>query len=296
MAKARTSPAHSTHSAHSAVTVRAEAVIRDLQKRLKEAEAAVEAARRARQESEDECERAMTHALRLEADLTASRRREEAAARQWLEMSTSLEDVRTAKEGGGKRRALSAALRLRELEAKEQAVRERARKAAKLIASAMDQMKLPEASLLRANLAAIRDELVRCAGRATILLVDDHDELRQMYCEYLEFIGYVVYQAVDGQDAIDIAISRMPSLIVMDLAMPFLDGWTATRMLKADQRTAAIPIVALTGHAMQEYLDEAKSAGCSLVLTKPCVPEDLHMSIERILSEIAISTLRPPPL
>jgi len=115
--------------------------------------------------------------------------------------------------------------------------------------------------------------------RHRILLVDDHHELREMYAEYLEYAGYEVAQAVNGHHAFDVALRRLPSLIVMDLAMPQLDGWEATRLLREDSRTEDIPIIALTGFVGEEHAELARDAGCTLVVTKPCLPDELRCII-----------------
>src|SRR5262245_60113367 len=83
-----------------------------------------------------------------------------------------------------------------------------------------------------------------------VLVVDDYPDAREMYTEYLEFSGFEVVQAGNGIEALERAIDSAPDIILMDLSLPVMDGWEATRRLKADTRTASIPIVALTGHAL----------------------------------------------
>ena len=116
-----------------------------------------------------------------------------------------------------------------------------------------------------------------------ILVVDDFDDAREMYSEYLEFAGFRVETAKNGAEALDCAFKQPPDLILMDLSLPVMDGWEASRRLKADQRTKAIPIVALTGHALAGYADGARRAGCDAFVTKPCLPEALVNEITRIL-------------
>src|SRR5512141_1011206 len=80
------------------------------------------------------------------------------------------------------------------------------------------------------------------------------------------------------------AVDTSPDIILMDLSLPVMDGWEATRRLKADERTASIPVVALTGHALAGISEGAKNAGCDAFVTKPCLPEDLVKEIRRILA------------
>jgi CheY-like chemotaxis protein len=116
-----------------------------------------------------------------------------------------------------------------------------------------------------------------------VLVVDDFSDAREMYGEYLRFCGYRVAEAQNGVEAIDQAISLKPDVILMDLSMPIVDGWEATRRLKADKRTKDIPVVALTGHAMSGQADGAKGAGCDIVVTKPCLPQELVKQIRRLV-------------
>jgi two-component system cell cycle response regulator DivK len=121
--------------------------------------------------------------------------------------------------------------------------------------------------------------------RPRVLLVDDYPDAREMYSEYLQFSGFDVVEATNGIEALQSAIDRSPDIILMDLSLPVMDGWEATRRLKADERTASIPVVALTGHALAGISEGAKRAGCDAFVTKPCLPEDLVKEIRRILDE-----------
>ena len=121
--------------------------------------------------------------------------------------------------------------------------------------------------------------------RPRVLLVDDYPDAREMYSEYLQFSGFDVVQAANGMEALQQALEANPDIILMDLSLPVMDGWEATRRLKADKRTAAIPVVALTGHALAGISEGAKKAGCDAFVTKPCLPEDLVKEIQRILDE-----------
>jgi two-component system cell cycle response regulator DivK len=117
-----------------------------------------------------------------------------------------------------------------------------------------------------------------------ILVVDDFEDNREMYAQYLRFNGYRVAEAVDGLDALTKAAALRPDLIVMDLSLPRLDGWEATRRLKKDPVTSGIPVVALTGHALAGHDEGARSAGCDSFVTKPCIPADLEAEIRRVLT------------
>jgi len=116
-----------------------------------------------------------------------------------------------------------------------------------------------------------------------ILVVDDYQDAREMYAEYLQFSGFRVAEARNGNEAVDQAFALKPDLILMDLSLPGMDGWEATRRLKADDRTKHIPIVALTGHALAGASEGAKKAGCDSFVTKPCLPDDLVVEVRRML-------------
>ena len=119
--------------------------------------------------------------------------------------------------------------------------------------------------------------------KALVLIVDDFQDNREMYAEFLAFAGFDVIQAANGREALDQAFAHLPDIILMDLSLPGLDGWEATRMLKADERTQAIPVVALTGHALAGHSRGAKEAGCDGFITKPCLPEDLVARVNELL-------------
>lgn len=124
-----------------------------------------------------------------------------------------------------------------------------------------------------------------------ILVVDDVEDTREICTEYLEFRGYRVISAADGMEALAKAVEERPDLILMDLALPVLDGWEATRRLRKDERTRHIPVVALTAHAVKGVRDGAIEAGCLAVLTKPIEPSLLAAEVERFLE---LKTAVPP--
>jgi two-component system cell cycle response regulator DivK len=116
-----------------------------------------------------------------------------------------------------------------------------------------------------------------------VLIVDDFADNREMYSQFLEFSGFRVAEAQNGHEALEKAFALRPDLIVMDLSLPGLDGWEATRRLKADDRTRATPVIALTGHALAGHSKGAMDAGCDAFITKPCLPERLLEEIKLML-------------
>ena len=118
---------------------------------------------------------------------------------------------------------------------------------------------------------------------AKILLVEDNEMNRDMLSRRLERKGYQVVMAVDGQQAVDMALTEPPALILMDMSLPVLDGWEATRRIKADDRTKGTPIIALTAHAMQGDEQKAREAGCDDYDTKPVELPRLLEKMERLL-------------
>jgi len=117
-----------------------------------------------------------------------------------------------------------------------------------------------------------------------VLLVDDYPDNRDIYVQYLTYAGLRVEEAENGHQALDKAFSLRPDVIVMDLSLPGLDGWEATRRLKEDPRTRDIPVIALTGHALAGHSKVAFEAGCDAFITKPCLPERLLEEIRAILT------------
>jgi CheY-like chemotaxis protein len=104
---------------------------------------------------------------------------------------------------------------------------------------------------------------------AKILLVEDNEMNRDMLSRRLQRRGHEVLSAVDGAVGLEIARRELPGLILMDMSLPVIDGWEATRQLKADPATSGIPIIALTAHAMSEDRERALQAGCDDYDTKP---------------------------
>ena len=117
-----------------------------------------------------------------------------------------------------------------------------------------------------------------------ILVVDDFHDNREMYAAYLRFSGFIVVEAVTGMEAIEMALATPPNLIVMDLSLPGMDGWEATRRLKSDPNTKHIPIIVVSGHALEGSVQAAKMAGCDAFLRKPCLPQALLAEVRKLLS------------
>lgn len=120
--------------------------------------------------------------------------------------------------------------------------------------------------------------------RPLVLIVDDFEDGRKIYAEYLSFRNYRVETAENGAEALTKTVELQPSIVLMDIGLPVLDGLAATQKIKADARTRHIPVIALTAHAMGEARSEAIAAGCSAVVTKPCVPKEVEAAIRRQLS------------
>jgi two-component system, cell cycle response regulator DivK len=116
-----------------------------------------------------------------------------------------------------------------------------------------------------------------------VLVVDDYADAREMYAEYLEFSGFRVAEATNGAEALEKAFELLPDVILMDLSLPVIDGWEATRRLKADERTRAIPVVALTGHALINQ-PGGPEVPCDSYVIKPCLPDTLVAEVKKMLA------------
>ena len=103
----------------------------------------------------------------------------------------------------------------------------------------------------------------------TVLLVEDNDMNRDMLLRRLQRKGFEVLTALNGEEAVQMTKQFMPALVLMDMSLPVLDGWEATRRLKADSATRHIPVIALTAHALPAERDRALEAGCAAFETKP---------------------------
>lgn len=116
-----------------------------------------------------------------------------------------------------------------------------------------------------------------------VLVADDFEDTRIIYAESLRYAGFRVAEAANGRDAVDIAKKLSPDVVVMDLAMPVMDGWEATRQLKSDPRTRGIRIMAVTGHDEGAHRLLAWRAGCDDFFPKPVLPQVLISRIKHCL-------------
>lgn len=122
----------------------------------------------------------------------------------------------------------------------------------------------------------------------SVLLVEDNEMNRDMLSRRLARKGYEVVLACDGQAGVDMAATEAPDLILMDMSLPVLDGWEATRRLKANESTRHVPVIALTAHAMSGDRDRAIEAGCNDYDTKPIDLARLLGKVETLLAAIAV--------
>ncbi|HKH92315.1 MAG TPA: response regulator [Gemmatimonadaceae bacterium] len=119
----------------------------------------------------------------------------------------------------------------------------------------------------------------------TLLLVEDNEDNRIIYSTVLRHLGYRVIEAQDGVEAVELARTVQPDLILMDISIPRMDGWEATRILRRDSRTSAIPIIALTAHALADDRERAAEVGFSSYLAKPIEPRVVVAEVRRWIGE-----------
>jgi CheY-like chemotaxis protein len=118
--------------------------------------------------------------------------------------------------------------------------------------------------------------------QCTVLLVDDVSDSREMYAFFLRVAGYAVHEAADGSDALAMALEFRPDVIVMDLSLPSMDGWTAIASLSANAETATIPVVVLSAHTFPADEQRAREAGAAAFLAKPCDPDHLARIVRQV--------------
>ena len=111
-----------------------------------------------------------------------------------------------------------------------------------------------------------------------VLLVEDHADSRQMYAEFLR-LQFTVVEAGDGINALEVMEQSRPDVVVTDLALPRMDGFELVRRMKADERLRDVPVIALSGFSGADHEERARQAGSSVVLQKPCLPDDLARAI-----------------
>lgn len=116
-----------------------------------------------------------------------------------------------------------------------------------------------------------------------VLLVEDDEDNRIVYATMLAHHGYELVETADGEEAVRLAKEKLPDIILMDISIPGIDGWTATERIRADGATREIPIVVMTTHALPDVRARADELGCAGYLTKPCGPRLLLEEVERLL-------------
>ena len=117
-----------------------------------------------------------------------------------------------------------------------------------------------------------------------ILIAEDDVDNREGYAEYLSFLGYRVAQAANGEDALVWARQLRPDVLLLDLALPGVDGWEVARQLKTDSSTRSMLVIALSACVFPDDVLRATDAGCDLFLDKPCYPQTVAAEIERLLA------------
>lgn len=118
-----------------------------------------------------------------------------------------------------------------------------------------------------------------------VLIADDFEDGREMYGEYLSYLGFRVETASNGEEALRKAVELRPDVILMDMSMPVLDGWEATKRLRELDETREIPIVGVSGHVFRGAGEKALDAGCDSFVGKPALPEEVAEEIRRLLGE-----------
>ena len=126
-----------------------------------------------------------------------------------------------------------------------------------------------------------------------ILIAEDDADNREGYAEYLTYLGYRVEQAADGDAALRAARQLHPDVILLDLALPVMDGWEVARQVKSAPETHDILVIALSACVFPDDVRRAASSGCDLFLDKPCYPQTVAQEIERLLARRDLKPARP---
>ena len=140
----------------------------------------------------------------------------------------------------------------------------------------------------------MRDRRAAPLRLPTVLVIDDDPDSRRMYSDYLRSKGWTVFTAGDGRAGLDKVADLTPDVVILDLAMPRVDGWTVLKQLRESSWTARIPIIVIT--AMMSARDEAFHAGCDAYLAKPCPPDVLWLQTCAVLDpelSVTMDGLRP---
>jgi two-component system, cell cycle response regulator DivK len=119
-------------------------------------------------------------------------------------------------------------------------------------------------------------------GALLVLVAEDSEDLREAYVDWFVYKGVRAEQAANGPETLRMAFQVRPSVVVMDLSLPGLDGFEVARRLRQDERTAAVPLIALTGHADAAVEERARASGFDAYLLKPCLPEHLLAEVLRL--------------
>ena len=120
--------------------------------------------------------------------------------------------------------------------------------------------------------------------RERVLVVDDVEDNRDLYATYFEHWGFDTDQACDGEEALAKVTKEPPDVVIMDLSMPNLDGWEATRLIKSNPRTTHVIVIVVTGNSTERNMASARAAGANEVCSKPCLPKDLLARVEQHLA------------
>lgn len=126
------------------------------------------------------------------------------------------------------------------------------------------------------------------ANIKTVLLVEDNEDNLIVYRTILDHVGYRVIEARDGEEGVARALAEQPDLILMDVSLPKMDGWEATRRIKADPQTREIPIIAVTAHALDDDREKATQVGCDGYLAKPVAPRRVVEEVERFIGKATV--------
>lgn len=121
-----------------------------------------------------------------------------------------------------------------------------------------------------------------------VLVVDDNEDNREMYSSYLAFRGCRVATAADGAEALAMAIALRPTIVLLDMGLPGMDGWETTRRIKATPETAALPVIAVTGHVFPAARRRCEEAGVDAFVTKPVTPAHLYDEIARTMERLGL--------
>jgi two-component system, cell cycle response regulator DivK len=119
-------------------------------------------------------------------------------------------------------------------------------------------------------------------GSGRVLIVEDDEDTRDIYRTFLEHSGWSVEEAAAGDEALRLARSNPPSVAVIDISIPGVDGWETTRRLKSDATTRHVPVIAVTGHALDEDRERAREVGCDAYLVKPVTLQRLLEEVQRL--------------